>query len=114
MGWKDSTGKEREVRAVRMNCVDFVDVCKSKGIDEFPTIRLFRSDGSSARFEDRRTAENILAWLETSVKTVGGWAKDHEEFETGCNAVGYIQVPRMPGILELFAGDGNHTLDPTM
>lgn len=35
-----------------------------------------------------------------------------EVFERGCNARGRLQVPRVPGHLELMAGGGDQTLNP--
>lgn len=111
----DVAEKERDVRAVKMNCVDFRTVCKEQGIDEFPTIRLYRSDGSSSRFEGHRSLDAIVKWVENGVKMkASGWAKHHTELELGCNTRGYVDVPKGPGYLELFAGGRNHALDPSM
>jgi thiol-disulfide isomerase/thioredoxin len=113
--YTDHGGHVREVKALKMNCVDFRNLCREKGIDEFPTIRIFRSDGSSSRFEGRRSQEAILNWVETSMNMkADGWARDHKELQTGCRAQGHLQVPRIPGYLEFFAGAGSHALDPTL
>merc|ERR1712050_629173 len=49
--YKDHGGHKKEVKALKMNCVDFKPLCRQQGIDEFPTIRIYRSDGSSSSFE---------------------------------------------------------------
>merc|ERR1719235_587614 len=98
-----------------MNCVDFKNLCREKGIDAFPTIRLYKSDGTFSLFEGERSEAAIIRWIELVVKTKAyGWKKHHEEFESGCNARGYLRIPRVPGHLELFAGGGDQNLEPTM
>lgn len=111
----DHGGHKREVKALRVNCVDFRRMCIQLGIDEFPTIRVFRADGSSSRFEGRRSFDGIVSWVKSLVDMkADGWAKHHAELQSGCSAAGFIQVPRMPAKLQLFAGSGAHALDPTM
>mmetsp|Transcript_98717 Transcript_98717/g.156062 ORF Transcript_98717/g.156062 Transcript_98717/m.156062 type:complete len:480 (-) Transcript_98717:70-1509(-) len=113
--YTDHGGHKREVKALKVNCVDFRRMCFDLGIDEFPTIRAFRSDGSSSRFEGKRSKEAIITWVASLVDMkADGWAKHHTELQSGCNAAGFIQVPRMPGNLKFFAGSGHHALDPTM
>ncbi|CAJ1393139.1 unnamed protein product [Effrenium voratum] len=57
----------------------------------------------------------ILRWLERMIKMKSyGWGSHHEAFERGCNARGRLQVPRVPGHLELMAGGGDQTLNPRM
>merc|ERR1711871_1405148 len=46
--------------------------------------------------------------------TVDSFVQHHTQVQTGCNVAGHLLVPRIPGYLELFAGGGDHALDPTM
>jgi len=111
----DRAGKPREVVPIKLNCVDFMVVCKTNGIDAFPTIRLYKSDASFVRFNGHRTVQAVTAWINTFVATQAYvTVKHHKELETGCNVNGYLQVPRVPGRLELAAGNGDQTLDPTL
>jgi len=113
----DRDGKERQVMPIRMNCVDFQGVCRDNGIDAFPTIRLYKSDGTFSRYDGMRSEEGIVRWIESVVQTNsngGGFKKHHEELEAGCNAKGFLLVPRVPGHLEFMAGGGDQNLEPTL
>mmetsp|Transcript_19529 Transcript_19529/g.43191 ORF Transcript_19529/g.43191 Transcript_19529/m.43191 type:complete len:498 (+) Transcript_19529:2-1495(+) len=111
----DRDGKSREVWPIKMNCVDFKPLCREVGIDAFPTIRLYKSDGSFSRYDGARDLESILRWIELVVRTKSsGWKKKHEAHELGCNVRGFVQVPRVPGQLQLLAGEGDQDLEPTM
>lgn len=115
MTFPDRDGKLRSVRLVKMNCVDFKQLCHDKGIDAYPTLRLYKADGSFAVYEGKRDEAELMRWIERTVKMKSyGWGKNHEEFERGCNAKGYFSVPRVPGHLELMAGGGDQTLNPRM
>jgi len=109
------TGKDREVRAVKMNCVDFHKTCREQGIDAYPTIRLYKIDGSFTRYEGHRSVADIRSWVETTVRAKATfWAAHHEELETGCSARGYLRVPRTPGHIELWTGGSDEDLNPFM
>lgn len=111
----DRDGTNRGVRLIRMNCVDFKQLCHAKGIDAYPTIRLYKADGSFSVYEGKRDEADIIRWLERTIKMKSyGWSTDHEAFERGCNAKGRFQVPRVPGHLELMAGGGDQNLNPRM
>merc|ERR1719253_107545 len=111
----DREGTMRGVRLIKMNCVDFKDICNEKGIDAYPSLRLYKADGTFSVFEGKRDEADLIRWIERTVKMKSyGWAKHHEAFERGCNAKGRFQVPRVPGHLELTAGGGDQTLNPRM
>jgi len=112
----DSTGHKRVVQALKVNCVDFQKLCKEQGVGAYPTIRLYQSNGHFSEYEGRRDMKGIMGFVLDAVKktSVNTFIKHHTETQKGCNVVGYILVPRVPGYLELFAGGGDHALDPTM
>jgi hypothetical protein len=111
----DRDGTQRGIRLLKMNCVDFKAICSEKGIDAYPTMRLYKADGTFTVFEGKRDEAELVRWMERTVKMKSyGWAKSHEAFERGCNAKGRFQVPRVPGHLELMAGGGDQTLNPRM
>eukprot|EP00929_Paragymnodinium_shiwhaense_P027195 TRINITY_DN16008_c0_g3_i1.p1 TRINITY_DN16008_c0_g3~~TRINITY_DN16008_c0_g3_i1.p1 ORF type:complete len:484 (-),score=92.46 TRINITY_DN16008_c0_g3_i1:157-1608(-) len=115
MKFQDRDSVARSVRMIKMNCVDFQKLCFDKGVDAYPMIRLYKADGTFSVYEGRRTPEEILRWVERTVKMKSyGWADNHEAFERGCNAKGRIQVHRVPGHLEFMAGGGDQTLNPRM
>jgi len=111
----DRDGAKRKVRLIKMNCVDFKQICAEKGIDAYPTLRLYKADGSFSLFEGKRDEAELMGWIQRTVKMKSyGWASHHEAFERGCNAKGRIQVPRVPGHLELMAGGGDQNLNTRM
>lgn len=112
--YADSGGKKLVVKALKMNCVDFRTICRQQGINAFPTLRIYRSDGSLLKFEGPRSKVGILNWVAGSVRKEAGSFTRLKEYQTGCNVVGYLQVPRMPGYLELFSGAGDNAMDPSM
>lgn len=110
--FKDRDGADRGVRFIKMNCVDFKDLCNAKGIDAYPMLRLYKGDGTFSLFEGKRDEAEIIRWLERTIKMKSyGWAENHETFERGCNAKGRIVVDRVPGHLELMAGGGDQNLN---
>jgi len=110
--FKDREGVDRGVRLIKMNCVDFKQLCFDRGIDAFPTLRLYKGDGSFSLFEGKRDEAEIVRWLERTIKMKSyGWASSHQAFERGCNAKGRLVVDRIPGHLELMAGGGDQALD---
>jgi thiol-disulfide isomerase/thioredoxin len=111
----DRDGEMRGVRLIKMNCVDFGNLCHEKGIDAYPTLRLYKADGTFSVYEGKRDEADLIRWIERTVKMKSyGWAKNHEAFERGCNAKGSFQVPRVPGHLEIMAGGGDQNLNPRM
>jgi len=113
MLFKDKYGVERSVRMLKMNCVDFKFLCMQKGIDAFPTLRLYKSDGTLSVYQGRRTETSIMDFITQRIAADAGWADHHKHFDRGCNAKGRLLVPRVPGRLELMAGTaGDQNLDP--
>jgi len=113
--FEDRDQVPRNVRMIKMNCMDFQDVCMQRGIDAFPTLRLYKADGTFAVYEGLRDEGEIIRWVERTVKMKRyGWADHHDAFERGCNARGHVKVPRVPGHLELMAGAGDQNLNIKM
>mmetsp|Transcript_124911 Transcript_124911/g.243169 ORF Transcript_124911/g.243169 Transcript_124911/m.243169 type:complete len:482 (+) Transcript_124911:44-1489(+) len=111
--FQDADGRERAVKPMKVNCVDFGDLCKQQGIDAFPTIRLYRRDQNFTRFNGKRSLDGIVSWVRDTAAQSFGWKKHHEELEDGCNIKGFVIVPRVPGHIELMAGVGDQDLEPT-
>lgn len=109
-------GKKQVVKALKMNCVDFKAICRQEGIRAFPTIRIYQVDGRSSKYDGQRTKEGIMAWVLDNVKGAApdSYIEKHLQLQTGCRVFGHVVMPKVPGYLELFAGGGQHALDPTM
>jgi len=115
MKFKDRDAEERSVRMIRMNCVDFAEICQQQGIDAYPTLRMYKADGTFSVYEGKRDEAEIIRWIERLLKMKSyGWSNDHETFEKGCNAKGRLIVPRVPGHLELMTGGGDQNLNTRM
>lgn len=111
----DRDGVSRGVRLIKMNCVDFGRLCQEKGIDAYPSLRLYKGDGTFSVYEGRRDKKEIIRWIERTVKLKSyGWADHHEAFERGCNVKGKVMVPTLPGRLEFAAGGGDQNLNSYM
>merc|ERR1712194_84658 len=83
---------------------DFVENCKEAKLHAFPTLRLYTRDGTFEVFQQRRTIENIISFLTTSVrKSHMITARHHTIFSEGCRVAGYLDVPRVPGSFHLQA-----------
>jgi len=111
----DREDNMKQVRMVKINCVDFQHICREQGVDAYPTIRMYKYDGTFSLFEGKRDEADIMRWIERTVKLKSyGWSKDHESFERGCNANGRLLVPRVPGHFELLVGAGDQSLNTRM
>mmetsp|Transcript_84860 Transcript_84860/g.216139 ORF Transcript_84860/g.216139 Transcript_84860/m.216139 type:complete len:472 (-) Transcript_84860:67-1482(-) len=98
MKFTDGNGHEATVKMLKMNCVDFGDKCQQAGIPAFPTLRLYKRDGSFEVFQNKRTMDNVISFLTTSIRNSHLIvAKHHAMFNEGCQVQGTLRVPRVPG-----------------
>jgi len=110
----DRDGKPRQVGVIKVNCVDFEQICKESRISAFPAIRLYKADGTFSTYDEKRSVSGVVAWVERTVHLLGYATKSHpQEVALGCNVRGFLRVPRVPGHLELMAGAGDQNLEPT-
>eukprot|EP00927_Polykrikos_kofoidii_P060581 TRINITY_DN55523_c0_g1_i1.p1 TRINITY_DN55523_c0_g1~~TRINITY_DN55523_c0_g1_i1.p1 ORF type:complete len:491 (+),score=97.02 TRINITY_DN55523_c0_g1_i1:149-1474(+) len=96
MKFEDSDGQEATVKFLRINCVDFGRHCSDAGIMAFPTMRLYKHDGTFEVFQNKRSIDNIINFLTKSIKS------SHQILTTshsreGCVVKGNLKVPRVPG-----------------
>jgi len=116
----DLDGRPRKVKAIKVNCVDFREICRQRGVQAFPQVNLYKEDGTFSRFEGFRSRLAIVSWVENKVKHDSwGWSAHHYDEHghhrtEGCKVDGSLQVPKVPGRLELTAGNSHQDLDPTM
>jgi thiol-disulfide isomerase/thioredoxin len=104
MHFSDANGKVATVKFLKMNCVDFQDNCMKAKIQAFPSLRLYKKDGSFEVFQQKRTIENIIQFLTNSVRNSHFIvARHHMIFNEGCRVTGSIEVPRVPGHFHLQA-----------
>ncbi len=56
----DANGYEVVVKLLRINCVQFEGVCNAAGIRGFPTVRMYKKDGTFSGYNGERRVENII------------------------------------------------------
>lgn len=104
MAFTDGDGRQANVKFLKMNCVDFAENCQKAGIQAFPSIRLYKRDGSFEAFQQKRTIDNIIAFLTSSIRNSHQIvARHHAIFNEGCQVYGTLRVPRVPGHFHLQA-----------
>jgi len=104
------------VKFLRMNCVDFGEQCQKAQIAAFPSLRLYKRDGSFESYNQKRSVENIIGFLTSSISNshliVG---QHHHMFNEGCLVQGTLSVPRVPGHFHLQAeAFGNVNVNPAL
>merc|ERR1712060_672054 len=96
---------------MKMNCVDFLESCQEAGIAAFPTVRLYKSDGTFEVFHGQRSVDSIIEFLTERIRNSHFMeARHHTMFDEGCQVKGTLHVPRAPGHFYLQAealGDVN-------
>lgn len=116
MQFTDGSGNQASVKMLKMNCVDFQQTCQQVGIPAFPSLRLYKRDGSFEVYQGKRTLENIVSFLTTNIKNSQLMvARHHSMFNEGCQVQGTLRVPRVPGHFFLQAeAFGNVNVNPSL
>mmetsp|Transcript_65027 Transcript_65027/g.127878 ORF Transcript_65027/g.127878 Transcript_65027/m.127878 type:complete len:471 (-) Transcript_65027:45-1457(-) len=116
LSFTNADGQEATVKFMKMNCVDFTTVCQQAQIAAFPTLRLYKRDGSFEAYHSKRSVENIIAFLTASIRNSHLIiARHHTMFSEGCQVHGTMQVPRVPGHFHLVAAPfGDMTVNPAI
>mmetsp|Transcript_33110 Transcript_33110/g.87561 ORF Transcript_33110/g.87561 Transcript_33110/m.87561 type:complete len:471 (-) Transcript_33110:51-1463(-) len=111
MTFTDGDGRQTTVKFMKVNCVDFGQHCQKAQVAAFPSIRLYKRDGSFEAYQQKRTIENIIGFLTSSIRNSHLIvAQHHSMFTEGCQVQGTLRVPRVPGHFHLQAeafGDVN-------
>lgn len=104
----DADGVKANVRALKINCVDFEETCQQQKVQAFPTVRLYRR-GSSGKnwvdFRGQRRGEALLEFAKEEVKKrhIHTGAHYHDIFAESCRIKGSVEVARVPGTLHFQA-----------
>lgn len=104
----DADSATANVRALRINCVDFEKTCQDQKIHSFPSVRLYRRSTTDAQFSvydgpRTTTALSAFAHEEVRKKHTHTGAHYHEMFTEGCRMNGHVDAPRIPGTLHFEA-----------
>lgn len=104
MSFTDGDGREVQVKFMRINCVDFQAACTQAKIQAFPSVRLYKRDGSFEHFNQKRSVDNIIGFITSTVRNSHLIiAQHHAMFNEGCQVQGTLRVPRVPGHFHLQA-----------
>lgn len=116
MQFSDGENRQTTVKMLRINCVDFGEQCQKAKIAAFPSIRLYKRDGSFEAFSQKRSIENIIGFLTSSIRNSHLIAAQHHAlFNEGCQVQGTLRVARVPGHFHLQAeAFGNVNVNPAM
>lgn len=117
----DMAGGKGAVKFIKINCVDFKEVCAAQKVRGFPEVRFYTRDGNYRSYKGARDLASIKAFVATQVKgltsteqmTNGQRSKkvdnsvlgksDEEDHGTMCNLQGQITVPKVPGEFHVMA-----------
>eukprot|EP00754_Rhynchopus_humris_P041967 Rhum_TRINITY_DN25519_c0_g1::Rhum_TRINITY_DN25519_c0_g1_i1::g.182327::m.182327 len=117
--FRDQTNAHSEsgVRAIRLNCADWQELCAANGLRQVPVVRLYkRGPEALTAFKTMRHAdlvsENLTAQAfekfaqESMAALRPAKAEEvvrHSFFKEGCRVEGHIDVSRVPGTLHFAA-----------
>jgi thiol-disulfide isomerase/thioredoxin len=100
----DGDANEVTVKFLKINCVEFSSKCQEVNVAAFPSVRLYKKDGSFEVFHSKRTVPSIIEFLtEKILNSKNIVAKHHSIFSEGCRVKGHLDVARTPGHFHLQA-----------
>ncbi|ETO21548.1 hypothetical protein RFI_15655, partial [Reticulomyxa filosa] len=113
--------KNREVvvaKLLRVNCVDFGDLCARIGIRAYPTVRLYKHDKSFTQYTGPREKQSIINFVKDFIHNEDTGKHEvvahHRLLQEGCRVHGELLVRRVPGYFFLEAESKLDSLDPFM
>jgi len=113
--YKDGDNNKVIAKLLRINCVDFPQICRTQGIRWYPTIRLYKRDMSFTPYSGERKKQPVLDYLKVAISNSHHIVnKDHRVHERGCRIEGAIRTLRVPGEFHIQAMDKNVDLEPAM
>jgi len=113
--YKDSRGNNAGVKFIKVNCVDFNDVCAQQQVRGYPELRFYTKDMNFRRFQGQRSKEALTDFLQQQVKTLvsdeavaKGKPKppprgaksvlgQGDEEHARCRIEGKMELPKVPG-----------------
>jgi len=119
MDFRDKNKNEVVAKLLRINCVSFQDVCARLGIRAYPTVRMYKRDGTFTVYHGERKIDPILEFFKhfvesETVQATSDMVSHHSSIEEGCRVHGELKVRRVPGYFLLEADSGIDSLEPAM
>eukprot|EP00484_Ammonia_sp_Unknown_P023679 CAMPEP_0197030408 /NCGR_PEP_ID=MMETSP1384-20130603/9646_1 /TAXON_ID=29189 /ORGANISM="Ammonia sp." /LENGTH=478 /DNA_ID=CAMNT_0042459747 /DNA_START=43 /DNA_END=1479 /DNA_ORIENTATION=+ len=116
---RDKNGNEVVAKLLRINCVSFQDLCARIGIRAYPTVRMYKRDGTFAIYHGERKLDPILEFFtqfvaSEAVQSESEVVTHHSTLEEGCRVHGELKVRRVPGYFLLEADSTLDSLEPSM
>lgn len=94
----DAEGKELKVKLLRVNCVEFPKECHQQSVRYYPTVRMYRPDGTFSAYEGDRTNSQLMGFIEriASNSHHSDFGEEDESALNGCRLTGSIEILRVP------------------
>lgn len=113
--YTDGDGNKVIAKMLRINCVDFPQICRKQGIRWYPSIRLYKRDMSFTPYAGERQQDPVLDFLKVAISNSHHIVnKDHRVHDRGCKVEGAIRTLRVPGEFHIQAMDKSVDLEPSM
>ncbi|KAG2013608.1 disulfide isomerase [Coprinopsis cinerea AmutBmut pab1-1] len=89
-----TTLKEKNIKLAKVDCVEEADLCQSKGIQGYPTLKVYRN-GKDSEYNGPRKADGIVSYMvKQSLPAVSDVTADkHEEFTKADKIVAIAYLP---------------------
>merc|ERR1712228_1047980 len=116
---RDSNGNEVIAKLLRINCVSFQSLCAKQGIRAYPTVRMYKKDGTFAVYHGERKMDPILDFFRgfiegEAIQIESEIVSHHSSIDEGCRVHGELKVRRVPGFFLLEADSSLDSLEPSM
>ncbi|KAF8913943.1 disulfide isomerase, partial [Gymnopilus junonius] len=106
--------KEKNIKLAKVDCVDQADLCQAKGIQGYPTMKVYRK-GEATEYSGPRKADGIISYmLKQSLPAVSEVTADnHEEIQKADKlvAIAYLSSPTDALAAEFSAAAESHRDD---
>eukprot|EP01083_Nonionella_stella_P020772 57646_1 len=117
--FRDKNRNEVIAKLLRINCVSFQEVCARLGIRAYPTVRMYKRDGTFAVYHGERKLDPILDFFRKfveseAIQVESEMVSHHSSIEEGCRVHGELKVRRVPGYFLLEADSTLDSLEPAM
>lgn len=104
----DADNTKANVRALKINCVDFEETCQQSKVQGFPTVRLYRRGSSGKSWTDYhgpRAIDQLFQFAKDEVRKrhIHTGVQYHPIFSESCRIKGSIEVARVPGTVHFQA-----------
>ena len=117
--YRDKNGNEVVAKLLRINCVAFQEICARIGIRAYPTVRMYKRDGTFAVYHGERKTDAIVDFFSKfieseAIQIESEMVTHHSSLEEGCRVHGELKVRRVPGYFLLEADSSLDSLEPSM